>query len=124
MFDLNEGIEEKPLIWRIYNWGAVRLNNVKVQNDEKQLSYPKGGKDEYFNSILDNKDIKERLDFNFLDIRPEAGKVIPKVGNFPLRELKKVSRLARYGDHEATEIGGLYNIFVSYVNQSQKKEII
>ena len=35
IFDLNEGIEEKPLIWRIYNWGAVRLNNVKVQNDEK-----------------------------------------------------------------------------------------
>ncbi len=59
-------------------------------------------------------------DFNFLDIRPEAGKVIPKVGNFPLRELKKVSRLARYGDHEATEIGGFYNIYVTYVNQCQK----
>ncbi|MBP5174575.1 MAG: DHH family phosphoesterase, partial [Treponema sp.] len=28
-------------------------------------------------------------DFNFLDIRPEAGKIIPKVGNLPLRALKK-----------------------------------
>ncbi|MEE3312979.1 MAG: single-stranded-DNA-specific exonuclease RecJ [Treponema sp.] len=59
-------------------------------------------------------------DFNFLDIRPEAGKIIPKVGNLPLRELKKISRLARYGDHEATEIGGFYNIYVTYVNQCQK----
>lgn len=60
--------------------------------------------------------------FNCMDIRPEVSRFIPAVANLPLATVKKFSKLAKYGDHEATEIGGLYNIFVSYVNQSQKKE--
>ncbi len=61
--------------------------------------------------------------FNCLDIRPEVAQIIPAVANMGLSSVKKFSKLAKYGDHEATEIGGLYNIFVSYVNQSQKKEM-
>ena len=72
-------------------------------------------------SILE-KTFGQSAQFNCLDIRPEVAGIIPGVANLPLSSLKKLSKLARYGDHEATEIGGFYNIFVSYVNQSQKRE--
>ena len=72
-------------------------------------------------SILENT-FGHSAQFNCLDIRPEVAQVIPSVSNLPLSSLKKMSKLAKYGDHEATEIGGFYNIFVSYVNQSQKRE--
>ena len=60
--------------------------------------------------------------FNCLDIRPDVAQIIPQVANLPLSAIKKFSKLARYGDHEPTEIGGFYNIFVSYVNQSQRRD--
>ena len=34
VFDLNEAQEETPILWRVYNWGAVRLKDVRVK-DEK-----------------------------------------------------------------------------------------
>lgn len=72
-------------------------------------------------SILE-KTFGSSAQFNCMDIRPELALLIPGVANLPLSSLKKRSKLAKYGDHEATEIGGLYNIFVSYVSQSQKRD--
>lgn len=61
-------------------------------------------------------------DFNFIDIRPEVAKIIPQIGNMSLLRVKDISKIAKYGNHPSTEIGGFYNIFVSYVQQLMKKE--
>jgi len=61
-------------------------------------------------------------DFNFIDIRPEVAKIIPQIGNMSLLRVKDMSKIAKYGNHPSTEIGGFYNIFVSYVQQLMKKE--
>lgn len=60
--------------------------------------------------------------FNMIDMRQEAAKLYPSLKNMPLSKVKSLSKIAKYGDHEPTEIGGFYNIFVTYVQQSLKKE--
>ena len=63
---------------------------------------------------------KNAVEFNVFDIRTEVAKIIPKVGGLSLLALKDMSHFARYGNHPATEIGGFYNIFVTYVQQMLK----
>ncbi len=60
------------------------------------------------------------VEFNCLDIRPEVAKIIPRMANLPLSRVKELSKIAKYGNHEPTEIGGFYNIYVSYVTQCNK----
>lgn len=61
------------------------------------------------------------VEFNFMDIRPEVSKIMPRMANLPLSHLKTLSTIAKYGNHEPTEIGGFYNIYVSYVNQCNRR---
>ncbi|MBQ5491786.1 MAG: single-stranded-DNA-specific exonuclease RecJ [Treponema sp.] len=63
---------------------------------------------------------KNAVEFNVFDIRPEVAKLIPKTGSLSLLALKDMSHFARYGNHPATEIGGFYNIFVTYIQQMLK----
>ncbi len=78
--------------------------------------------------VWDKKDIEDKLkkafgtgtEFNMLDIHTEASKYIPHIEALPLSKIMVLSKMARYGNHEPTEIGGFYNIFVSYVNQTLK----
>lgn len=60
------------------------------------------------------------VEFNYLDIRPEVAKLIPQTAGLSLLRVKDMSRIAKYGDHPATEIGGFYNIFVTYIQQKLK----
>lgn len=62
------------------------------------------------------------IEFNMFDIRSEISKVFPQTRNLSLLSLKDKSKLAKYGNHPATEIGGFYNIFVSYVQQKLKTD--
>lgn len=32
VFDMNDNPEDDPLLWKMYNWGAVRLHDVKLKN--------------------------------------------------------------------------------------------
>ena len=59
--------------------------------------------------------------FNIADIRTEVAKLYPSLKNLPLSRIKEMSKIAKYGDHAPTEIGGFYNIFVTYVQQDLKK---
>lgn len=59
--------------------------------------------------------------FNIVDIRTEVAKLYPSLKNLPLSRIKEMSKIAKYGDHAPTEIGGFYNIFVTYVQQDLKK---
>lgn len=61
------------------------------------------------------------VQFNIADIRTEAAKLYPSLKNLPLSRIKEMSKIAKYGDHAPTEIGGFYNIFVTYVQQDLKK---
>ena len=63
---------------------------------------------------------QKSVEFNIFDIRPEVAKIIPKVAEASLLSVKDMSRFARYGNHPATEIGGFYNIFVTYIQQRLK----
>lgn len=63
-----------------------------------------------------------RIQFNMIDIREEVAKLYPSMAGTELAQLKLKSKIARYGDHAPTEIGGFYNIFVTYVQQQLKKE--
>lgn len=60
--------------------------------------------------------------FNLVDIREEAAKLFPKFASMTLTQLKGMSKMAKYGDHEPTEIGGFYNIFVTWVQKSLAKD--
>lgn len=60
------------------------------------------------------------VEFNYMDIRGEVSKLIPQTAGLSLLRIKDMSRLAKYGDHPSTEIGGFYNIFVSYIQQKLK----
>ncbi len=60
------------------------------------------------------------IEFNLFDIRNEITKIIPQLQGLSLLRLKDMSKLAKYGDHPATELGGFYNIFVSYVQKKLK----
>lgn len=60
--------------------------------------------------------------FNLVDIRDEAAKLFPKFSSMTLTQLKGMSKMAKYGDHEPTEIGGFYNIFVTWVQKSLAKD--
>lgn len=62
------------------------------------------------------------VEFNCLDIRPEVAKMMPKIAGLPLRDVKMLSKIALYGNHEPTEIGGFYNIYVSYVKECNKRQ--
>ncbi len=61
------------------------------------------------------------VEFNCLDIREEVSKLLPKMEKLPLRRLMQLSKIARYGNHEPTEIGGFYNIYVTYVNMCNRR---
>lgn len=60
------------------------------------------------------------IEFNLYDIRNEISKVIPQTKGLSLLRLKDMSKLAKYGNHPSTEIGGFYNLFVSFVQQKFK----
>ena len=61
-------------------------------------------------------------DFNLVDIREMCSAYFPQMANLPLGKIKTMSKIARYGNHEPTEIGGFYNIFVTYVQTDFKKK--
>lgn len=54
--------------------------------------------------------------FNFLDLRPEAAKLSPKLSTLSLEQLKSKSKIARYSAESNTEIKGFFNIFITLVN--------
>ncbi len=61
-------------------------------------------------------------EFNMLDIKSQIESIYPSLKDKSLSELKNQSKLAKYGNHGPTELGGFYNIFVTYIQQSIKTE--
>ncbi len=61
-------------------------------------------------------------DINLFDVRPEAARLFPQFASMPLSKLMGLSKIARYGNHAPTEIGGFYNIYVTYVQQQMRKD--
>lgn len=62
------------------------------------------------------------IQFNLVDMKTEISFIIPKLKNYELSTIKNLSKIAKYGNHAPTEIGGFYNIYVTYVQMSLKKE--
>ncbi len=60
-------------------------------------------------------------EFNMLDVRDLISELIPTFANLSLSQIKNMSKIAKYGNHEPTETGGLYNIYVTYVQLAFKK---
>lgn len=58
------------------------------------------------------------IEFNMLDIRDEIAKVIPSVNNMSLLRLKSLSTIAKYNENLCTELDGLFNIFITYIQQA------
>lgn len=61
-------------------------------------------------------------EFNIFEMQGEIAGIFPQLRNSDLSKIKEMSKIAKYGDHAPTEIGGFYNIYVTYVNQMLKKE--
>ena len=57
-----------------------------------------------------------------MDIREEVAKLFPSMGSCSLLKVKDMSTIARYGNHPATEIGGFYNIYVTWVQKSLRRK--
>ncbi|MBQ0051526.1 MAG: single-stranded-DNA-specific exonuclease RecJ [Treponema sp.] len=60
--------------------------------------------------------------FNFMDLRPEAAKLVPQMANATLAQLKSKSKFARYNPEHNSEIKGFYNIFVTVLNSQIAKQ--
>ncbi|MGN0728452.1 single-stranded-DNA-specific exonuclease RecJ [Treponema sp.] len=60
------------------------------------------------------------VQLSVVEIKTEAAKFYPALKNLPLSKIKEMSKIAKYGDHAPTEIGGFYNIFVTYAWQELK----
>ena len=58
--------------------------------------------------------------FNVLDYSLEAQRIFPSLKDSTLSQMKSKSKLARYGNHEPTEIGAFYNLFVTCVQQDER----
>ena len=61
-------------------------------------------------------------EFNFLDIRSQVARLFPSMANVSLRDLKARSKLARYNPEQNTEINAFFNIFVTFMNESLKRQ--
>ncbi|MBQ3686882.1 MAG: single-stranded-DNA-specific exonuclease RecJ [Treponema sp.] len=61
-------------------------------------------------------------DFELHDVRELISALVPAFAALPLSQVKNMSRLAKYGNHPPTQIGGLYNIFVTYAQMELKKQ--
>ena len=73
-------------------------------------------------SVLLKQAFGNGVDFNVYGMQDEISKFFPSLKDSSLEKIKNLSKIAKYGDHEPTEIGGFYNIYVTYVQQSLKKE--
>lgn len=73
-------------------------------------------------SILLKQAFGSAAEFNLYGMNEEISNFFPSLKSFTLEKIKTLSKIAKYGDHEPTEIGGFYNIYVTYVQQSLKKE--
>ncbi len=62
-------------------------------------------------------------DFELHDVRELISKQVPAFASIPLSKVKDMSKLAKYGNHPPTQIGGLYNIFVTYAQMELKRNI-
>lgn len=61
-------------------------------------------------------------DFNLMDLKNEFKNLSPSIANSNLSQLKFKSKIAKYGNHEPTEIGGLYNLLVTYISKEIRTE--
>lgn len=61
-------------------------------------------------------------DFNLMDLKNEFKNLSPSIANANLSQLKFKSKIAKYGNHEPTEIGGLYNLLVTYISKEIRTE--
>ncbi len=66
----------------------------------------------------------DNVDFNFIDLRQEVSKIMPKMADKTLENLKTISKIAKYGNHEPSEIGSFYNIYVTYVQMMFKRQFV
>ncbi|MBQ0039360.1 MAG: single-stranded-DNA-specific exonuclease RecJ [Treponema sp.] len=73
-------------------------------------------------SILLKQAFGSGAEFNILGMQEETSRLFPSLRDASLEKIKTMSKIAKYGDHQPTEIGGFYNIYVTYVQQSLKKE--
>lgn len=78
--------------------------------------------DAKLNSTLLTQAFGYGAQFSMLDIQSEISSIYPQLSKIPLSQIKLQSKIAKYGNHEPTEIGGFYNIFVTYANMELKKE--
>lgn len=74
------------------------------------------------NSTLLSQAFGYGAQFSMLDIQSEIASIYPQLCKLPLSQIKLKSKIAKYGNHEPTEIGGFYNIFVTYAGMELKKE--
>ncbi len=59
--------------------------------------------------------------FELHDVRQLISELVPAFASIPLSKVKNMSKLAKYGNHLPTQIGGLYNIFVTYAQMELKR---
>lgn len=99
--------------------GEKSIYSTKIPDylsDQIILCWDKANVEKLLNLAFGNS-----AQFNTADIRTEAAKLYPSLKTLPLSKIKEMSKIARYGDHAPTEIGGFYNIFVTYVRQDLRK---
>lgn len=60
------------------------------------------------------------VEFNLIDLRGVITKIIPKLADKSLEQIKDVSKVLRYMNREPTDMDALTNMFITYARQEQK----
>ncbi len=60
------------------------------------------------------------LDFQFLGLEPEIGKLIPAVAGKSLLRVKELSRIAKYANKAPGELDVFFNLFSSFIYKQEK----
>lgn len=62
------------------------------------------------------------IDFNLYDVEPEITKTFPSLKNKTLSQLKNISKIAKYTSRELSEVEGLSNLFVTYIQKTYESK--
>ena len=60
------------------------------------------------------------VEIYMLDIAPEIGREIPSVAGKSLLRIKELSKIAKYSEHESSELDILVSLFTSFINKKEK----
>ena len=115
-----QNLVKKESITEIIVPGTVRISDTKLINFLQGQQIFVWNAEE--TSALLKQAFGPQVEFNMFDIGSQIRLDIPQTRGLNLTQLSKHSKIAKYDSSQATEMGGFFNIFVTYINRRLAKQ--